>query len=327
VTGLPRHAAGIAAFLVATAAAAAPFRVALERPAHPDPIAVETLTRLQAELAAAGFAVTLVDPGTSAGAAAVVRLVDAGRGGAEIWIAEPPSTAPLPHHVDAGATPEPSRPAALAIRAVELLRARVLDRGSSADPRAAAQARPPRATLDDAADLEDPPPATQRAGAARALLEGPTVELGIAALYGLGDTRGRLTPIVRGGLGTAMGLAGRLTLLGTSSDQAALVEIAYGFGRWWRAMAPVVSVGAGGWHTHLDDTATPKVPHLITEAWGGALSAGAGVAARVTDRAAFLVDAHAILIDLGPGAVVGGAPAGGRTSELLTISLGVMAGF
>jgi hypothetical protein len=106
-----------------------------------------------------------------------------------------------------------------------------------------------------------------------------------------------------------------------------MAEVAYGFGRWWRAVAPVVSVGAGIWHTHLDDTATPKHPHLITEAWGGVLSAGAGVAARATDRAAFLLDAHAILIDLGPGAVVGAAPAGGQPRAIFTTSLGVVAGF
>lgn len=50
-------------------------------------------------------------------------------------------------------------------------------------------------------------------------------------------------------------------------------------------------------------------------------------AARVTDRVAFLVDAHALLVEVAPGAIVGAAPADGHPRALATASLGVVAGF
>jgi hypothetical protein len=323
---LARLAAGAAALLLATAAAAGPARVILVRPTHLDPIAAETLIRLQAELVAAGFEVVLADSGAShaheaTAASAVVTLVDAGGGTAEVWIADPASPATQAHPIHAGAGGESSRAAALAIRTVEILRAGLLDRRAASLRRRSAEAQ-----LDDSADLIDAaPPAPPRAG--RALLQGPSLELGLAAIYGLGDTAGRLAPVLRFAYGSEMGLAARLTLLGTPTDQAGLVEAAYGFCRRWRAVAPVLSLGAGGSHTHLDDTATPRFPRLRSEAWGGVLSAGAGFAARVTDRAALLVDAHAWLVQVGPGALVGAAPAGNGPRAMATASLGVVTGF
>jgi hypothetical protein len=40
-----------------------------------------------------------------------------------------------------------------------------------------------------------------------------------------------------------------------------------------------------------------------------------------------LIDGHAFLVDPGPGAVVGATAAGGRAQLVLTVSLGVVAGF
>jgi hypothetical protein len=88
-----------------------------------------------------------------------------------------------------------------------------------------------------------------------------------------------------------------------------------------------VALGAGAYHVHLDDTADPRIPRLRTEAWAGAFSASGGVAVRAVDRAAFLVDAHAILVQPAAGALVDMAPAGGRPQLLVTASLGVVAGF
>jgi hypothetical protein len=322
---LARLGAAAAVLLVATAAAAGPVRVTLVRPARLDPVAVETITRLQAELVAAGFEVVVADAGSERSeSAAVVTLVGASRGTVEVLITDPASPATSARPVQAGVTGESSRAAALAIRTVELLRAGLSDRSNAA--RAPSPGgRPVEASLDDSADLVDAaPPARPRAG--RALYEGPSAELGLAAIYGLGDATGRLAPVLRVAYGSPIGLAGRLTLLGTSTDQAALVEAVYGFGKRWR-VAPVMGLGAGGCHTHLDDTATPRFPRLRTEAWGGVLSAGAGVAARVIDRVAFLVDAHAWLVELAPGAIVGAAPAGSGPRAMATMSLGVVAGF
>jgi hypothetical protein len=160
------------------------------------------------------------------------------------------------------------------------------------------------------------------------LLEGISAELGLTAIYGLGDDTGRLAPTFRFAYGSAVGLAGRLTVIGpTSTDQIALVELAYAFDRSWPWLAPVVSLGAGGCHVHIEDSATTKGPQLRTEAWAGAFAAGAGLAARAMDRAAFLVDAHAFLAEPARGAIVGTVPAGGKPQLLVTVSLGVVAGF
>jgi hypothetical protein len=314
------------------------------RPAHPDAIATEAATRLQAELLAAGFAVVILDADPArdasaeagaAGASATVVIVRTDHGAAaDVWIADRASRATLVRRVDTAAAGEPYRPADLAIRAVELLRA---GGGDSQVARAPAPAARPGETLPDMApaaadpagsgDAADPPPHRRRAPP-RALLERFTAELGLTAIYGLGDTSGRLAPTFRFAYGAATGVAGRLTVMGpTSTDQAALIEVAYGFDRSWRLLAPVVGLGAGASHTHLDDTVTAKLPALRTEAWAGVFAASAGVAARASDRAAFLLDAHAFLVEPGPGAIVGMAPAGGKPQLLVTASLGVVAGF
>jgi hypothetical protein len=333
----PRFAPGIAALLLAAAASAAePPRIALVRPAHPDAVAGEAATRLQAELVAAGFTVILVDaePGrdpeaealaaaASSRSSATVALVGTGRGAAaEVWVTDPRARPRQVGHLDTGASAESSRPAALAIRTVELLRASLLE-ARAHDP----GARPAEALPEDRAPPADAGPVVRRPQARRALLEGPSLELGLAAIYGLGETSGRLAPALRFGYGAGMGLAGRLTVLGTSTDQMALIDLSYGMDRSWHVIAPVVSVGAGGCHTHLDDTATPRFPRLRTEAWSGVLSAGAGVAARLTDRAAFVIDASALLVEPGPGAVVGTVRAGGKPMPMATASLGILAGF
>ena len=94
----------------------------------------------------------------------------------------------------------------------------------------------------------------------------------------------------------------RLTSLGpTGTDQAGLVEVVYGGGRYFRVVAPVVALGAGFDHTHIDDTSSPTHPMLVTDAWSAVASASLGAAVRPTERAAVIVDAHALLLDPMPG--------------------------
>jgi hypothetical protein len=313
-----------------TEAAAEPMRVQVQRPSHPDALAAETATRLEAELRAAGFTVVAVDPGegdevTATPAVATVSIVERGPSAApEVWITCRVSPTTLVRRVEVAATPGASTPAALAIRAVELLHGSLLGTNAGASDRDAVAPAPKDEGRRDTDSDTPRPPAARR----RALLEGPSIEVGLAALYGLGDTTGRLAPTLRFSYGSAIGLAGRLTVMGpTGSDQIGVVELAYALDRWSRVVAPIVSVGAGGGHTHLDDTATPKHPRLRTEAWAGTLSANAGIAARATRMISVLVDGHAFLVLPAPGAVIGAEPAGGRPHAAGTISLGVSAQF
>ncbi len=328
--------------LTPLATAAAPLRIALVRPAHADAIVTEAATRIQAELLAAGFVVVLVDAdpardaaadagsevtAASSRASATVVIVRTGHGAAaDVWVADRASHTTLVRRVDTAAAGEPFRPADLAIRALEILRAGLLEAHTAAPTARKAEAPPDPQDLTDAGAFEAPPaPAPARR---RALLERFTAELGLTAIYGLGGASGRLAPTLRFAYGARTGIAARLTVMGpTSTDQVELIELAYGGGASLRVIAPVVSLGAGGCHTHLDDTTSRLLPALRTEAWAGTFAASAGIAARATDRAAFVVDAHALLVVPGPGAIVGTLPAAGKAQMLVSASLGVVAGF
>jgi hypothetical protein len=325
--GAPRSYAGLAAlvatalFLLGTTAGADPLRVALVRDGPDVTIARETAMRLEAELRAAGYEVTVVDaPAQPATAPTTVTILSHdGTSMPEVWVASGMAR----RRVEIPPGRESSTPAALAIRAVELLRASLLE------PRGSPLATP-AAEREPADGLPHASPDTTRAPRRerRALFEGVGLEVGLAGIYGLGDTTGRLAPTLRVSYGSAMGLAGRVTVIGpTSSDQLMVAELAYAFDRWWRMIAPVVSLGAGAMHTHLDDTVTPRHPHLETEAWAAVASANAGVAVRAARTIAVLVDGHGVLAVPTRGAVVGMEPASLRPMPAGTISLGVLACF
>ena len=315
-----------AALSVVTAATATePARVALVRQAGVDAVAREVGTRLLAELSAAGFSVIVVGPDAGASepssTVATINVVGAGDGAApSVWITHHVSRRTRVLRIEIGATPESSTPAALAIRTVELLRAGLQD--AHAD--AATNVAPIHAERTEAEAHADRAPRPLR----RALLEGSRFEAGLTAIYGLGDATGRVAPNLRYSYGAPFGLAGRVTIMGpTATDQLAVLEAVWGFNRSWRVIVPVVSAGAGALHSHLDDTVNPKHPMLRNDAWAAVFAASAGVAARALETVSVLLDAHALLLEPGAGAVLGGMPAGGQPKLTGTVSLGVLAGF
>jgi hypothetical protein len=329
-----------AIFAIASSAGAAePSRVTVVAPAHPDAVVREATTRLRAELLAAGFTVALIEaaPGAEprasveAGAGearpfATIAIVSTEQGAAaDVWVGDHLTGKTLVRRVATGATAEAGLPAALAIRAVELLRASLAE--VSAHPAAPADpAVPPdvaRWTSAAAAPEPAPPPRLPRA-----LLERLGLELGMAALYGLGDTGGRLAPALRLSYGSASGFAGRLAITGpTATDQAALLEVAYGFDRSFRTLAPVLSLGAGAAHTYIEGSGGPRARRLRTRASSAVLGGSVGIAARAADRAAILLDAHLLCTVPTRGALVDAAPAAGKVQLLVITSLGVLAGF
>jgi hypothetical protein len=305
--------------LLALQAAAQPARIAIVRSGVEDALARETTTRLEAELTAAGYAVILVDAADEPSAAATVAVVaNAGAALPEVWVLRGATR----RHVELATAPDSSTPAALAIRAVELVRASLLEAHPTPPP-SHVEGAPPETSSEVRPEAVRAP-----RGEKRGALERVGVEVGLTAIYGLGDTAGRLAPTFRFSYGSARGLAARLTVIGpTGADQLAVAELAYAFDRWSRVFVPIVSLGAGGMHTHLDDTATPMHPHLRTEAWAGVVSANLGLAVRATPNLSALLDGHALLAVPVPGAIVGAEPAGGRPTAAGTISLGVLAIF
>jgi hypothetical protein len=317
----------LAAALFAGVASAAPARIAVVRPEGADAIVQEAVTRLQAELGAAGFEVVLVDEAGAAEARpfATVAVVRTERGAAaDVRVADPVTHEARVRRVETDATGEAHLPTALAIRAVEVVRASVLEAGAAPERAPPAPLAPvPHWT----AATDEPPPPPPRPPF-RALLERVSVEVGVAALYGMGDTSGRLAPTLRFAYGLASGLAGRLTVFGpTATDQTAMLELAYGFDRSWHTVVPALSLGAGAGHTGIEAAGGPASARRITQAWAAVLGGSAGVAARVSDRTAFLLDVHALLSEPTPGAIVGGAPAAGKPELVLVGALGVVAGF
>jgi hypothetical protein len=322
-----------ASFLFASSAEADPTRIAVVRPAQPDTMMREVVTRLSAELAAAGFEVILVDgtplrdpraeveaegqPSFSRATMALVRVEKSAA--ADVWIADHTSHRTLVRRIDLDTIREPIPPATLAIHAVELLRAHLLE---VAVPSPARPGPPTTSPPPPPESRPRPVPATPK----RALLEGLGVEVGLAALYGFGETRGRLAPTLRLSYGGSIGLSGRLSVFGpTATDQLALLELSYALEPWRQMIVPLVSLGAGGAHAHIE-TSGAAIPPIRTEAWAAALGGSAGVGVRPSDRAAFLFDVHALFLKPGSGAIIGGEHVNGRASLLVIASLGVTAG-
>lgn len=327
----PRRLAAVAAVLWSgPAVAAEPTRIAVVQPEKPDAPLREALTRLQAELTAAGFTVVLVEaaPGADpraaversptslrARATVAVSRTDGGAA-ADIWVADHLTHKTLVRHVDTAATAEASLPAALAIRAVDLLRVSLLE--APADP----AAPPPAPSLSpEIARLRAEP-----APEPRALLERLTVLIGFAALYGLGENGGRVTPAIHVGYGASFGLAGRLVILGpTATDQLAMAELAYGFGRSWQTVAPLVSLCAGVGHTAFGYASS--VPgEMRTRAAYGLFGGSAGLAARVTGQTALLLEARGLLALPYGSSTIDHGIAAGQPQLLVAASLGFTSG-
>ncbi|APR84792.1 Flagellar hook-length control protein FliK [Minicystis rosea] len=326
-----------AAMAIAPFAAADPARIVIVEPAHPDATVREAVTRLGAELTAAGFVVTHVeaesgvDPrasvesaATASRPAATVAVLHTDRGAAvDVWVADHVTHKTIVRRVDTGTTGEAGLPATLAIRTVEVLRISLLEVSARPAPEPSASSRAPdRAspTFTFAAPPKAPP--------SRALFERLSFELGFAAVSGLAENGSRIAPTLRIAYGAAAGLAGRLTVIGpTANDQLGMIEAVYGFNRSFRTLAPILSLGAGAAHTFIDGSGGPERLRTRTQAWSAVLGGSAGVAARASDRAAIAFDTHLLCAIPTPSALVDTVPAAGKPQILVIASLGVVAGF
>src|SRR5437016_918493 len=130
----------MALVLLAKAASSEPSRVALVSPTQPDPLIAEVTSRMNAELTASGFEVVIVPSSTDGDLRAVVELaktepgvvatfavVSLGKQAAvDVWLSDRITGKTIVKRLDAGPVPAARGPAVLAIRAVEPLRASLL---------------------------------------------------------------------------------------------------------------------------------------------------------------------------------------------------------
>jgi hypothetical protein len=318
----------------------------------PDASLRDATSRLRGELAAAGFEVSEVSataPADEATSFATVRLQRTASGAIEVWVSDQLTAKTVVRRI--GNRPRDRAPRVIAIRALELLRASLLEIES-----------PPPAPPDDvpAAPLPPPPPPDvvawvraesppARAPAETAVTSPPPpfvehVAIGAgAALLGSFDGLGpAVLPTVDVWIALHPRLAARLTLAGPGFHgglengagtalvrqelaKAELVWMPSVGGPAW--LAPMLSVGAGPYHLHVRGTATLPFRAASDDVWAALFDAGVGLAGRMSARAAIVVDAHAIVTTPRAAVAIGGTQVASAGAPSLFTSLQLVASF
>ncbi len=324
---------------------AEPMTVVLVHKASSGDVLSETTTRLRAELAAAGFDVDelVAEPGadpeellaartTSAPPSATLSVTEHDDTAAvDLSFLDPKTHERQVRHVDMPPVARQRGPSALAVRAVELLRASLLGEA----PREAPTPEPPKPpeprSREPRPGRDDGTPDRGRASARAPWLVG---ELGAGMLYGARGISPAFAPLLRFQAGTRT-WAGRVSLLapafggevsaagGSATLREELLSLdatvtlpAKG------TLAFVGSAGAGGYHWHVSgEGTTPNVGHDV-ERWGAVVEAGAGALVRLGARAGLLLDAQALWFAPPLVVRIAGVEAGKSGQPTLCASIG-----
>jgi hypothetical protein len=324
-------------------ARAEPSRVRLFRGNETDAIVREAGTRLEAELHAAGFAVDwedaapVADPTRAlktAGPPSFASIAISRIGSqavADVWVVDHLSGESLIRRVDAGAAPgaEPAR--TLAIRAVELLRASVLELRKRS-VKETAPGVPEKTTPATGA----PWPAPARM--ARRPLTGWSIEFGAAttSTAGFGPTVGPsawLSRAVAPGwlvgarwvgptFGPALQGAGATARL---QQMMLLGEVCRVVGR--GPVAPLAGVGIGAVESDATGQAAAPLQAHDVHALSAALHASLGLYVRLAERVGLVVETGALLLVPARPVRVVGETVGDASSWSWVSSLGLMMWF
>lgn len=339
-------AALIALALVAGAAAARAQDgrpvVVLVRPAISSPMIDEMLGRTQAELAASGFEARIVTgvPGEAprrsveqadADAIAAIAVVDpAGDATVEVWVDDRLSGKVSIRPLVARETDEHKAAAVLAIQAVELLRASLVEI-ARADPEEPAPAAPPP---------RDTPPAAAVAFARGPEGASPRAELSLAAgpagILTFDPVLPQLAPSLALALTTPGGLGGRLRWVGPGLGpdldvEAGEVAVSTWLltggallaprttGRWFGFAA----VDAGVLRLTAEGTLAPPATGRSGSSIAAAFLAGGGGGLRLTDHVAVVAEAQLLLTAPRVSIEVGGqtVATAGRPDALMSLGL------
>jgi hypothetical protein len=306
----------VAALALAGPAAAAS-RVALLRSGGGDALTRQAETLLAAELRASGFEVVTRErapaldlradidaAATALHPIAVLAIATTSGAAAEIWLSDRVTGKLVIRRIEAGADGDPA--ASLALRAVELLRGSLLEitveQPATPAPRPAA---PP-----DVARFV----ATTAPGHRAFFVEGLGLSLGGAAL-GTPTVPGlRYAPALRLSWGGRRSFCLRLSVMGPGSSgdapvhdgasllgtahvrqDLALLELVQAFRRDARVQ-PFVSLGAGVLQVRVAGSgASPVFADRAGRSLSAAMSTGAGVALRLGNRAALVLEAQLLM--------------------------------
>ncbi|HLK35964.1 MAG TPA: hypothetical protein VKU41_04375 [Polyangiaceae bacterium] len=315
-------------------------QVAIVRPATGDRVLREANTRLRAELLGAGFDVVEVDrpPGDgrsevddadeSTPSFATVAINRAPNGAfADVWISDHVTRKTVVRRLEVGSAADAT--AVLAIRALELLRASLLEVVAQPPPSSPPAPAPPDVARWVAPAMPPPP--------RRPVLRGTAVGVGVLTLHGLGGiglAAGPMASLSRG-LGP---MFVRLTvadlLVGPEVDAAAgsatvrqeLGALTVGWASEPKPIGVQAWMGAGGFDLQAQGSAAP--PYRPTTGVVGSFlwTAGVGGVAQIGARFALTADVSAVFLDPKPVVVIAGRDAGGAGAPSVGASVGALVG-
>ena len=353
----------LVAVLATARTAVAASRVTVVCPSSPDAAAREATTRLEAELRATGFEVVSVDaaPGSDPraevettrlgpGVIATIAIRSTERGAeADVWVADHLSEKTLVRRVDVAAAGGDAA-STLAIRAVELLRASLLETTS---PAATHEARPvptdvarwierppapsrrtplrsPPAPEPTARPGADPPP-RESPPARSSLALAPALRLGVHGLDGVGPMLSVSTPAP---LGTLVRLSLLPSLLrpvlrgqhgvASVSEELAVLDLAYPLGPRSSRLLPVLSAGAGASHFRVQGAGDVGYRGTARTAWSFVADAGLSLLVRLGARLALEGGFHAQLLAPQPVVQIAGQELSRAGLPVLQMSLGLV---
>jgi hypothetical protein len=312
--------------------------VALVRTASNDRLLREAVTRLRAELGDAGFDVIEVDraPGDPRDdverrdgreeSFATVSMNRAGSGAsADIWISDHVSGKTLVRRLRVGAAPNAA--AVLAIRALELLRASLLE---VAEPEATAST--PESAPTDVLNWTRP----ARASRATEPFHGTALGVGATGLHGLRGVGAAIGPTLRVSHSVYGPLFARLTLAGplvgpelsepegTASVRQEFASADFG---WASAANPIGAfawIGVGAFDLHATGSATGEYRSRSQGVLSFLSMAGVGSMARLSDRLSVTAEITALSLIPQPVVVIANHDAGRAGAPSLGLSLGLL---
>jgi hypothetical protein len=315
-------------------------RVAVVRSSSSDRVLHEAATRLRAELLDAGFEVVDVDrapgdprsevedaaPDTSS--FATIAMSRAPNGAfADVWISDRVTGKTVVRRLEVGAGP--SATTVLAIRALELLRASLLEIAAKA-PSAEPPISAPNDVVNWVAPALPPTPATP-------VLQGTALGVGALVLHGLRGIGLGVGPTVNFSRGAGpwflrVMLAGPLigpelrAAAGSATIRQELAALALGWASDPQPLGAFAWVGVGGFDLHSSGSAVAPYRGISGDVASFLWTVGLGGLARIGPRVALSVELMAISLDPQPVVVIAGNDAGSAGTPSIGASLGVLVG-
>jgi hypothetical protein len=297
--------------LVVRAAHAGPSRVRVVQVGDADPAVRQATTRLEAELLAAGFAVDLdetpatgprgeVESGGSPSFVSIAILRSGSQVEADVRVVDPISGKTLIGRVDEGLEPGPSPARTLAIRAVELLRASLLE--LRLRPREEMEVPPQLKTV-----RIDVARSMATTAAPRHAMTGWSVQLGAATSLtaGFGPTIGPSSWVSRSvapgwlvgirWIGPTFGPELRSPVAAADVRQVmALAEIRFAYGT--ARLAPLVALGLGATDTSATGHAAPPLQAHTAGGLSAVAHTSLGLHVRLVERLGIVLETGALVL-------------------------------